>query len=150
MDAKDYAVEAAARDYAWKWFQYHASQRQTVFQFFLAVIGAVLAAYLAVLHSGANAGFARFFGLLIMVLGFLFWRLDCRGGRLVKIAEQYLKVDEANLASLLGRSEIKLIEGAGQDKGAYPCLECVHSFRQIYMYIFILIGLMGFVIVLLP
>ena len=140
--------KAAARDYAWKWFQLHAGQRQTVFQFFLAIIGAVLAGYFALLHAEPSSCVARFFGLLIMGLSFLFWRLDCRGSQLVKIAERYLKTGEEKLALSMQLNEIKLVANADADKGGYRYLEWVHSFRQIYQYIFGLIALLGLVVLL--
>jgi hypothetical protein len=136
-----------ASEYAWKWFEYHSSQRQTVFQFFLAIIGAILAGYFAIADGGQPSLISPLFGLLICVLSFLFWRLDCRGLRLVKIAERYLIEDENRLAAIVGE-KIKLVASADLDKGKYPLLEKVHSFRQVYQCIFALIGLLGLVMLL--
>lgn len=151
MADSDQSVEAAtkeASEYAWKWFQYHATQRQTVFQFFLAIIGAVLAGYFALTHDGAISPLSRWFGVLVLILAFLFWRLDCRGRQLVKIGERYLAHEEQRLAALLQTDEIRLMANADADKGEYPCLQAVHSFRQIYRDIFILIGSLGVLIIL--
>jgi hypothetical protein len=142
------AARKEASEYAWKWFQYHAAQRQTVFQFFLAIIGAVLAGYFALTHDGNISPLSRLFGVLVLILSFLFWRLDCRGRRLVKIGERYLAQEEQRLAALLSSNEICFIANADADKGEYPSLICVHSFRQIYRYIFILIGALGVLVIL--
>lgn len=145
---------AAAMEYAWNWFSYHAGQRQAVFRFFVILIGAILAGYIGLRGDGDAVG-AFVLGLLMVVLSILFWRLDMRSTTLVKLAERSLKVSEAHLASKLGLEEIRLARAADKPRAArrrFRLLdEHVYSFRQIYRIIFasgIFLGvmLMGLVI----
>ena len=61
------AAQLAASEYAWKWFEYHASQRQMVFQFFLAIVGAILAGYFAIGDAAEASGISPLCGALIVV-----------------------------------------------------------------------------------
>lgn len=141
-------VEKAAREYAWKWFEYHAGQRQTVFRFFLAVVAAAAAGYLTV-AKGEGEHFALWFGGLLIVLAFLFWRLDERSRALINCAEDYLREDEASLAQALHRPSIRISLNAHEqrERVRFP-LSLVYTFRRVYALIFIAIALVGLSIIL--
>ncbi len=80
------------RDYALGYFQLHANQRMTSFNFFV-VIAALLTTALAGTFDkefeyhlvGAVLGFS------LVLIAFIFWKLDERVGYLVKHAEASLK-----------------------------------------------------------
>src|SRR5690348_5493610 len=92
-------AEKSAAIYAWEYFKYHAAQRQSVFRFYLTLIGAATIAYaysqrFVPTGSGAPAPTAdinELIGTIFMVASFLFWSLDKRSRRLIKLAEEALK-----------------------------------------------------------
>src|SRR5690349_3082540 len=80
------------RDYAWSYFQLHANQRMTSFNFFV-VIAALLTTGLA--RSLENDFKYHFVGVCLgfslMITAFIFWKLDQRVRHLIKHAEAALK-----------------------------------------------------------
>jgi len=77
-------------DYAWKWFEYHAAQRVTMFNYFLLITGILASAYVVLLKEGL---FVIGTGLAVLgtltSIGFLF--LDCRNKQLVDLGEDVLE-----------------------------------------------------------
>lgn len=70
-------------DFAWNWFQYHASQRLTSFNFFLVIVGLLLVGYAqAVGHSWDGFGVAL--GMLGALVAAGFLALDVRNDELVQ------------------------------------------------------------------
>lgn len=149
--ALDRAQKAAAI-YAWDYFQYHAGQRQSVFRFFLTLVGVLTLAYGYSLRyettnaiEGANVRLA--IGCMLLIIGFLFWRLDKRSQNLIKASEAALKQAEIRLSVALGGDEtIKLIHIDGNKSKCGP-LSYIESFRQVYSLIFILVGFAGALII---
>lgn len=153
------SAEDAAREYAWRWFEYHASQRQAVFRFFLLVSGALAAAYVTLAKSSPPSKATLAIGGLMAIAAFLFWRLDRRSKALIDLAEDYLKYEEKRLSILLGTEtepvpEIMLATNANRHRPK-SAVEAVTtgaifaqftSFKQIYGWIFILVGVTGAVI----
>ncbi len=101
-------------DYAWKWFEFHASQRITMFSFFLIVGGILANAYVAAATNGPwfSACAVGIVGTLASV-SFIF--LDCRNRQLVKLAEDVL-VDIESTA-LFAESIAEQKHGNGQTAG---------------------------------
>jgi|SRR3977135_3109127 hypothetical protein len=137
-------VEQAAISHAWNYFLYHAQQRQTVFNFFLILVGASVAAYASTLAKaeGSHDRFHLVLGLLVLVSSFLFWRLDKRGSRLVKLAEAPLKNFEDRLAERTGIPDMAILSKADA-KFESGVLSRFESFGQIYRTVFILAGAGG-------
>jgi hypothetical protein len=83
-------------DYAWGWFQYHAAQRLTAFNFFLIISGLLLVAYGQAIDHRWNA-----FGLGLGLLGALvaagFFALDVRNEELVNRGKRALSALEADM-----------------------------------------------------
>jgi len=86
------------REYAWEYFKLHAAQRMAVFNFFV-VISAILTAGLAATLKKDSDGqvFGFFLSVGMMLISFVFWKLDHRVGYLIKHAERALKVMECSL-----------------------------------------------------
>ena len=80
-----------ARAYAWGYFALHADQRMKLFNFFLIFSGLILGAFPAVKDMAAGEKFVAIFPLLLVLTAFVFWRLDKRTRRLVKIGEDALR-----------------------------------------------------------
>ena len=136
-------VEAAARDYAWKWFEYHAGQRQAVFRFFLLLSGATMTGYVTSHTNAELTKFSYLFGIALVLISFLFWRLDVRSLKLVKLSEAFLKVEEERMARCLKNETIKFATKADIERPTNPLVRQISSFRQIYALIFVLIALLG-------
>ena len=69
-------------DHAWNWFQYHAAQRLTAFNFFLVLVGFLLVTYAQAVHYGwTQVGCA--IGILGALVALAFWALDVRNEELI-------------------------------------------------------------------
>jgi amino acid permease len=140
----DIDTKTLALYYAWDHFAYHAQQRQTVFNFFLLVVGGCVAAYSAMIgESGAHYNYFRcFLGIVLALSSLLFWRLDQRNARLVKVSEEALKKLEARMANEISEPSIRLIENAEKKVAKFPFSK-IESFSQIYRAVFAVSGLVG-------
>lgn len=136
-------AEDAAREYAWNWFQYHAGQRQAVFRFYLIMCGALSTAYWTAFKSPGTRGYAFAFGIGLIITSFLFWRLDERSAKLIKLAESYLKLEEGRLATILNLPAVRLTERSDSERQKSGILSLFQSFKQIYRWIFVLVSLIG-------
>jgi len=140
----DIDTKTLALYYAWDHFAYHAGQRQTVFNFFLLVIGGCIAAWSATIgESGAEYSYFRgFLGVVLALASLVFWRLDQRNARLVKISEAALKDLEAQMAKEISVPSIRLIANAEKKISEFPFSK-IESFGQIYGLIFAVSGVVG-------
>ncbi|AHZ73256.1 hypothetical protein OU5_P0004 (plasmid) [Pseudomonas mandelii JR-1] len=78
-------------EHAWKYFELHAQQRMTVFNFFLAISGLIAAGIGVSLQQGAKfSAFATLLGIFLSLVSFLFWKLDKRVSVMIKRAESAL------------------------------------------------------------
>lgn len=80
-----------ARTYAWGYFALHADQRMKLFNFFLILSGLILSAFPAVRGMAAGTKVVALLPLLLVLTAFVFWRLEERTRRLVKIGEDALR-----------------------------------------------------------
>jgi hypothetical protein len=140
----DIDTKTLALYYAWDHFAYHAGQRQTVFNFFLLLIGGCVAAYGSIMgESGVPYNYFRSFLGVVLALGSLvFWRLDQRNARLVKVSEDALKDLEAQMAKDISVPSIRLIANAEKKISRFPFSK-IESFGQIYGLIFAVSGVVG-------
>ena len=137
-------AEKATQSYAWGYFAFHAQQRQTVFNFFIVLIGASLAAYAATIDKSSAAKFHFVIGCVLATSSFFFWRLDERSRRLIQLAEAPLKQIELRLAQRTGlTSATILFQSENKVGGTFARVE---SFTQIYRLTFAMVGSVGFVI----
>lgn len=88
----------ARLNYAWGWFQYHASQRLTAFNFFLVLVGLLFVTFAqAINHGWSGVGVA--IGVLGSLVSVGFWALDVRNEELILSGHKALQTleDEAGL-----------------------------------------------------
>jgi|tagenome__1003787_1003787.scaffolds.fasta_scaffold20947726_2 hypothetical protein len=90
-------LQAELRDYSWKYFSYHADQRLKSFNFFLLFLTAAIAGLLSHSEHLENPGFWIGGGFSLLILTFLFWKLDRRHRTLIHIAEDALRVLESSM-----------------------------------------------------
>jgi len=86
MEVKD------ARNYAWEHFKLHAAQRFTTFNFFI-VLAVLMTTGLATALSKdfQYPELALYLGLLLVVISFVFWKLDQRARQLLEVSKDALK-----------------------------------------------------------
>ena len=77
-------------EYAWRWFELHAKQRVSMFNFFLLSVGALATAYGLLLREQLYvvAAVAAFMGVFVSLVSCL---LDVRNRKLVKMGEEALE-----------------------------------------------------------
>jgi hypothetical protein len=133
-----------AHTYAWEMFKYHAQQRQAVFRFYLILVGAIVAGLSA---SGEHSIAPSWvFGLALMIVSFLFWRLDVRNTQLVDAAAAYLLLDEKRIATEIGNEAACILAAGDRSKTVVPIFLPFNSFRRVYGWCFMLVGTAGGVI----
>lgn len=80
---------------AWDYFNAHASQRLTIFNFYIALSSFTATGYFASFKADSNLQSARWIiALLLCFFAFVLWKLDQRVKFLIKNAEKALKYFE--------------------------------------------------------
>ena len=80
-----------ARDYAWRYFDLHAKQRMSVFNFFLVLAGLLAASYVnSFTGAPPNHALSTILATMLSLISLIFWRLDRRTAYLIKNAEAAL------------------------------------------------------------
>lgn len=89
-----------AREHAWNYFELHATQRISMFNFFVVASGLIATGIGASTHaSGLPSLTGVFLGGLLLLLSIVFWKIDQRTSFLIKHAEQALaSIETAKLA----------------------------------------------------
>ena len=135
---EDESVQRIFRNSAWKYFTVHAGQRLKLFQFYITISTAMLAAASLLVRIDEPGGF-----LLLAILGsfaalvsFIFWKLDLRTRTLVKQGEEALRILDNlhEIPNLQGPSPLKLFEreeylvkkkaNSSPIMGHYSCSRC--------------------------
>jgi hypothetical protein len=106
-------VKNDLQEQAWKYFDLHASQRLTIFNFYIALCSAIAAGLVATFHKEFIYPNLRILlGFLLVLFSFVFWKLDDRAKLLIKNAEAALKffeeqdAREVSVAHVFRREEI--------------------------------------------
>jgi hypothetical protein len=88
--------EESLRKQAWDYFQMHAGQRLSTFNFYI-VISSVLstALFTSFQKDYRIPGVSVILGFLLAFFSFIFWKLDVRNKELIKNAEAALKFFES-------------------------------------------------------
>lgn len=99
--------QQAQFDYAWRWFDVHAKQRVTMFNFFLLATGLIANAYGLMFREDLylQAAVVAFIGAVVGGVSFM---LDVRNSQLVDMGEAALKSVEQNyLDPVLVETEVQ-------------------------------------------
>lgn len=100
--------------HAWRYFELHANQRMSVFNFVLALSGVASAGLAALLQGSSRLSFLGVLrGVLLALVAFVFWKLDQRVSFLIKHAEAALSELEHALPD--ERARLFLCEPAKTD-----------------------------------
>jgi hypothetical protein len=95
---------AETLEHGWRYFALHAGQRLTLFNYFIAVSGVILAGGAAALQGTARFSLLGVaLGLLLALLALVFYKLDQRTSALIKMSEQALAATEQQCMPLEAR-----------------------------------------------
>jgi len=104
IDTDTEAAWERGREHAWRYFDLHAGQRMTMFNYFTVLAGITLAGIGATLQAATSfSAIGIALGLLLSLLSFVFWKLDQRVAFLVKHAEMAHENAEAKLLPMSTR-----------------------------------------------
>jgi hypothetical protein len=78
--------EKIALEYGFKWFEYHATQRMTSFNFFLLIYSGLSAAESFLLREKIHPG-SLLISISLILMSIIFWQLDVRSRQLIDIGE---------------------------------------------------------------
>lgn len=80
------------RDYAWSYFELHAKQRMSTFNFYIVISALMTTGLISSLTSEKiSLLLSIILGICLMVVSFIFWKLDQRVRFLIKHAEKTLQ-----------------------------------------------------------
>jgi hypothetical protein len=147
-------------DISWKYFQQHAQQRISYFNFFVVFSALVTSGLISTFQEKFEAHYVGLFlGICQMVISCIFWKIDTRNKFLTKHSESVIRriegkyiisPDEPESESFalfsLEEKETQILRES-QKKMCFIKRQFSHSicFRLIYIFFFIM-GLSGFVI----
>ncbi|WP_095974853.1 hypothetical protein [Pseudomonas ogarae] len=133
-------------DHAWRYFELHAQQRMTVFNFFLAISGLVATGIGIGLQQGTKFSFlVSLLGIFLSLISFLFWMLDRRVSLMIKTSERALIAIEKNATTPEGSI---FSSDHAQNKSAG--LLSIWTYGRCFRISFLAVGLMGIVLATLP
>jgi hypothetical protein len=141
--------ETYLREQAWNYFVLHASQRMTIFNFYLVSSSLIASAYFASFKTDSNLQSARpLFAFLLCIIAYVFWRLEQRTKFLIKNAEQALlhfeHLETGPIVSKVFSSELKRTSAARRLRGRGPALWYLHpSYSNCFNLVFLTFFLVG-------
>ena len=150
MSLGDARVEGIFRDSAWKYFMVHADQRLKLFQFYITLCTALLAAGGLLIRLEEPKVLLVILGVFSVFVSFIFWKLDLRTKTLVKRGEEALKtLDNLHEIPHLdgeGPSPVKLFERDDflVEKDAFSSPIMGHfSYSKCFNATFLFVGFLG-------
>lgn len=103
-----------ALTYGWNYFQLHATQRMSLFNFYIILASLLTTGIVTASQEKFKNEFVPvFLSLMLTVLSFVFWKLDCRVKFLLKHIEDVLKNIEV---STKGTVEEKMFDVFGGEE----------------------------------
>ncbi len=134
-------------EHAWKYFELHAQQRITVFNFFLAISGLVATGVGICLQQGGGFTYvSSFLCLFLMFVSFLFWKLDQRVSLLIKEAELTLSCIEDNIS----HSNLHLFNKDQNNTSLKKGIFSVWTYGRCFRCAFFIVGYSSFLLIFAP
>lgn len=134
-------------EHLWKYFEIHAQQRMIVFNYFIVIAGATLTGIGFCIQQGSRYNYlASCLGVFLLVLSFMFWKLDQRVSMFIKAAERALIEHEqkfdANSSKIFTNEKIVTMSLKG--------FNSAWTFGKCFRYTFAIMGYIGFISIVLP
>lgn len=142
------------RDYIWKYWSFHADQRLKTFNFFVLLVSVLVAGTLAYFKDAVYPLYALPVGIILILISYAFWRLDCRNRVLIKHAEKLLvkielKISHESLPDnlrLINSEHIETEKLRRMHKNRFVFFrwpQAPLSFYNVFCFVFILFSLLG-------
>ena len=131
-------------EHAWRYFELHANQRMSLFNYFLVLSGAVAAGLAATLQGSqrfSSLGVAL--GLLLALVSFVFWKLDQRVSFLIKHAESALSELEKTIPAESARLFSLEPSRAKTAAEAASWWSRHWTYSKAFRFVFLVLGLFG-------
>jgi len=138
-------------EHAWKYFQLHANQRMSVFNFYISFSSLLTLPLILTLTKEKNFHLLGIlFGFLLFLLSLVFWRLDKRTRMLIEISEDALKQIEMNFYKnndkrkykvRIFQSEEVITNNKKKRKGIFNNL--LITYADCFNFVFFIFGLIG-------
>lgn len=131
-------------NHAWRYFEFHAAQRITVFNYYVAASGLLATGIAIVLLGDPQFSYLGIVaGLLLLALSFLFWKFDQRVSGMIKLSE--IALERYEEAALEGCERIfctdrQIVENSSR---SYFRLKGLWTYGMAFRLIFLLIGSTG-------
>ena len=145
-----------SRDYLWKYFEGHAAQRLTTFNFYLVVSSAIITGYFVALRDIPLL--AIMLGGMLILFSLVFWKLDMRTKFMIHTVEDALKYielhdqinpeDDTSEITKIFHYEEKLTNHINKGKFIFSpkrMWSYSNCFNAIFM-IFSIFGFIGFIV----
>lgn len=134
-------------EHIWRYFELHAQQRMTVFNFYIAITGLLAAGIGFTLQQGGRfAIFTSLMGIFVTFISFIFWKLDQRVSMLIKNAERALQDIEGQFDRVSMRIVTEDSDGHGLNKGFFSAW----TYGQCFRISFFIVGVAGLVLAAAP
>lgn len=136
-----------ANEHVWRYFELHAQQRMTVFNFYIAITGLLAAGIGFTLQQGEKyALFTSLMGIFVSFISFIFWKLDQRVSMLIKNAELALM----NLECKFLNTELRMITKDKDNNSLNLGMQSVWSYGKCFRISFFIVGVTGIIFFLMP
>jgi hypothetical protein len=132
--AENNGADQIALEYGFKWFEFHAQQRTTTFNFYLVMYSGLAAAASFFLKEKLQFG-SIVTSITMVGVSILFWQLDVRNRQLIDIGERILS-DSWQKNGLREDLNPIFLSKAAQPVG--------FRYRQLFGAVFALGGVVGF------
>jgi hypothetical protein len=144
--------KSGLRSYYWSYFDLHATQRLTTFNFYIVMCTLIGGGYVAVLKEDSLLPLGVVLGLALILMSFVFWKLEIRNKQLIKNAEAALKKLDADIEPNEATSEpsvLRLFEydehfvGLKRKKKSFWFWRNHWSYSNCFNTVFALFGILG-------
>lgn len=150
MDKCDYYKY---REYHWSYFSMHGDQRLKTFNFYLIASAIFIGGFVNMIKDGDEVLLGFILPYILSFISFIFWKLDVRTKRMIKISENAIKkIDDLLIDSVDDsiRNELNIFRHddflVEKLKSSKSVLVNHMSYSKCFNAIFLMMGLLGFVI----
>ncbi len=134
-------------EHAWKFFEVHSQQRMTVFNFYITVVGLLVAGCgIALQQGGKFMYFSVILGFFISFITFIFYKLDGRVSALIKKSENALKHLEINYE----HSSARIFSSEEEQSNINSGLLSIWTYGRCFRIVFFVLGMVGLILGFTP
>lgn len=130
-------------EHAWKYFEIHSNQRITLFNYFLFIMTGLGAGIGISLQASVKFAYVGvFISFFVILVSFIFWKLDQRTSFLIKESEKVLIFLERNSpvdVGIFSKEEVNLDR---QNKDKFYFLKTM-TYGEIFRFTFFVTGSVG-------